>query len=454
MLRIIVSSVLTLVAVVATLVPVSAVSQFKLEKSIDIATVPAGFPVGFGLLTDGPRQYVAYYDQQRRMTIASRTTDSDTWQSTVLPTKVGWDSHNYITMAIDRDGHLHVSGNMHAEKLIYFRTEKPADITTLKRFSMTGKLEGRATYPRFLTDHNGTLVFTYRHGGSGNGINIYNKYDTRTRSWSRLFDAPLFDGEGKMNAYPSLPVLGPDGMFHTVWVWRDTPDCATNHHLSYARSKDLVHWESAFGQKVTLPIKLGNQALWVDPVPSGGGIINGGAKLTFDVNQQPMINYHKSDANGNMQIYVTRPEAGKWQRHLLTDWTKLVKFSGRGSMGFIGIRISGLSRVEPGVLTMSYRHRDYGSGYLVLDEKTLKPLDQKIDHVREYPAALNRVQSDFPGMHIRRAADMGTSGKNSVRYILQWETLGRNRDRARQPPLPEPSMLRLHQLTESEDPKK
>jgi hypothetical protein len=239
-------------------------------------------------------------------------------------------------------------------------------------------------------------------------------------------------------------------MFHTVWVWRDTPDCATNHHLSYARSKDLVHWESAFGQKVTLPMKLGNQALWVDPIPSGGGIINGGAKLTFDVNQQPMINYHKSDANGNMQIYVTRREAGRWVKHLLTDWTKPVKFSGGGSMGFIGIRISGLTRVKPGVLTMSYRHRDYGSGHLVLDEKTLKPFAKKIDRVREYPAALNRVQSDFPGMHIRRASDIGASGKKSVRYILQWETLGRNRDRARQPPLPGPNMLRLHQLTESE----
>jgi hypothetical protein len=321
MLKIILASISPLVF---TLAPVSAASQFKLEKSIDIATVPAGFPVGFCLLTDGARQYVAYYDHQRRMTIASRTVDSDTWQSKVLPTQVGWDSHNYITMAIDRDGHLHVSGNMHAVKLIYFRTEKPADITTLKRFSMTGKLEGRATYPRFMTDHNGTLIFTY----------------------------------------------------------------------------------------------------------------------------------HKSDANGNMQIYVTRREAGRWVKHLLTDWTKRVKFSGNGSMGFIGIRISGLSRVAPGVPTMSYRHRDYGTGHLVLDEKTLKPLDQKIDPVREYPAALNRVQSDFPGMHIRRASDIGTPGKNSVRYILQGETLGRNRDRARQAPLPGPSMLRLHQLTESEEPKK
>jgi hypothetical protein len=84
----------------------------------------------------------------------------------------------------------------------------------------------------------------------------------------------------------------------------------------------------------------------------------------------------------------------------------------------------------------------------------LKPLYRNFERVREYPAVLNRVQSDFPGMSIRRASDIGTPRKNSARYILQWETLGSNRDRARQLPLPRPSMLRLHKLTESEEPKK
>ncbi len=43
---------------------------------------------------------------------------------------------------------------------------------------------------------------------------------------------------------PQGPVRGPDGLFHVVWVWRDTPDRATNHHLSYARSRDLQRWET------------------------------------------------------------------------------------------------------------------------------------------------------------------------------------------------------------------
>ena len=420
-------------------------SQFTVEESLDIAEVPAGFPVRFCLLTAGKTQYVGYFDKDRRMTIASRATDSDEWQYQVLPSKIGWDSHNYITMAMDDNGHLHVSGNMHCVPLIYFRMEKPGDIATLRKLSMTGNNEKRCTYPEFMRDADNRLIFHYRDGGSGRGNEIYNVYDPNRKTWARLLDTPLTDGQGKMNAYMLGPLRGPDGFFHMIWVWRDTPDCATNHHLSHARSRDLIHWESAFGEKVDLPLILSERRLWVDPIPSGGGIINGGARLCFGQDNRPIVTYHKSDEDGNMQIYAARPENSKWVRHQLTDWDKPVKFSGRGSMGFIGIRISGLSQAEDGLLTMTYRHRDYGSGRLTIDEQMLRPV-KKINIVPEYPRQLNQVQSTFKGMGIRRAKDMGASESEGVQYILQWETLGRNRDRPRKPPLPQPSRLRLYKL--------
>jgi hypothetical protein len=349
-------------------------------------------------------------------------------------------------MAVDGDGHLHVTGNMHCVRLIYFRTETSGDITSLNQLNMTGEEEDRVTYPKFLTDQEGTLLFNYRNGNSGNGTRIWNKYDVATRRWSRLLETPLLDGEGRYNAYPLGPILGPDGWFHLVWVWRDTPDCATNHHLSHARSKNLVHWESTFGQKIELPMTLDESSLWVDPIPSGGGIINGCQQLTFDANHRPIVTYHKSDANGNMQIYAARPEGTEWSRHVLTDWQRPIEFGGRGSMGFIGIRISGLSHPEPGVLTLTYRHRDYGSGRLVIDEDSLSPMTRRIEVTPEYPQELNRIQSDFEGMGIRRATDIGGTMDDAVRYLLQWETLGTNHDRPRTPPLPEPSSLRLYKL--------
>ena len=122
-----------------------------------------------------------------------------------LPSKVGWDSHNYVTMALDATGNLHVSGNMHCVPLIYFRTSTPDDLATLQRCSMTGQNEQRCTYPRFLTDAGNNLLFTYRDGSSGNGQNFFNRYDPRQRTWEPFLDDPLFDGEHERNAYPSGP---------------------------------------------------------------------------------------------------------------------------------------------------------------------------------------------------------------------------------------------------------
>ncbi len=424
----------------------AAASGLAVSETLWISKVPSEFPVRFDLLTTPDHQYVAFYDADRNMTVAARALDSAEWVYQKLPSRIVWDSHNYDTMALDSAGHLHVSGNMHCVPLVYFRTEQPGDITSLKPAKMTGRLEDRVTYPRFLNDHEGRLIFTCRHGGSGNGINLFNRYDAKTQTWSRLLDTPLFDGEGSRNAYPAGPTRGPDGWFHVHWVWRDTPDCATNQHLSYARSRDLIHWESVFGETIELPVRYGQAALLVDPIPAGGGIINGGHHMGFDAENKPVIVYHKSDADGNMQIYAARPQGGKWKRSALTKWKHAVPFSGGGSMPFIGIRISDMRKTGPDVFSLNYRHKDHGTGSLSFDARTLDLSDKPIPPTAGLPPALRKIESDFPGMGIRRAGDSGSCGTPGVRYFLQWETLSPNRDRPRQPPLPAPSTLRLHKV--------
>ncbi len=135
---------------------------WRVAERVDIETVPSWFPVGFSLLTHGQRQYVAYYDAKHQMTVGVRTLGQRQWHSVKLDSKVGWDSHNSITMAVDGNGELHVSGNMHCVPLVYFRTDSPGDIATLKRLPMIGEDEKRCTYPHFLFDAAGRLVFDYR----------------------------------------------------------------------------------------------------------------------------------------------------------------------------------------------------------------------------------------------------------------------------------------------------
>lgn len=426
---------------------VAATATYRIAETQDIDSVPSWFPVGFCLLTHDDRQYVAYYNELHQMIAARRRLGEREWQRVELPSKVGWDSHNYVTMAVDSAGHIHMSGNMHCVPLVYFRTRKPGDIATFERLAMTGEEEQRCTYPRFLNDADGNLLFTYRDGGSGNGRRFFNGYDVATGTWSRFLDSPLFEGEGKRNAYPRGPTKGPDGLFHVVWVWRDTPDCATNHHLSYARSRDLKNWETAAGKPVNVPLTLRQSELCVDPIPSGGGIINGCERLAFDSDHRPMISYHKLDENGHMQVYVARFEQRRWRRRPVTAWDKNITFGGRGAMPFIGIRISGLRRVEPGTFSIKYRHRDYGSGQIVVGEETLEPLDRDVVVPPEYPERLTKPTIAWEGISVRIVGDLAETSDSDTKHVLRWETLGAFHDRPRQPPLPPPSVLKLVTLT-------
>ena len=454
--------------------PGVAADVYRVVDQIEIDTVPSWFPVGFSLLTRGDQQYVAYYNAQHQLVVARRALNQRQWDKAELPTKVGWDSHNYVTMAMDSAGDLHLAGNMHGVPLIYFRAQAPGihdpEPTSPKtgqapgihdpepvpfsgrfeRLPMTGQDEQRCTYPRFLFDTDGRLLFMYRNGGSGNGRRFVNAYDERSKTWTRFLDTPMFDGENERNAYPQGPTRGPDGLFHMVWVWRDTPDCATNHYLSYARSRDLKHWENVAGQAVPLPFRLAHREVVVDPIPPGGGIINGCERLAFDAANRPVIAYHKSDANGHMQIYVARFEDDRWQIRAVTDWKKSIDFGGGGAMPFIGIRLSALTRWEDDLFTLNYRHRDYGSGRIVLDQATLQPVDRTVNVPAELPRELGRPTIDFPGTEVKTAADVGQAPDADTKYLLRWETLEANRDRPRQPPLPPPSTLRLIELRRGE----
>jgi len=426
--------------------PCMVLGQDRVVECLDISKVWPGHPVGFCLLTCGDRQYVAYYDADRQMTVASRHIGSRTWRYQQLDSRVGWDSHNYITMAVDDAGCLHLAGNMHCVPLIYFRTEKPGDITTFKRVSqMTGENEKRCTYPVFIKGAGGELIFRYRDGGSGNGIEIYNVYDTKTRKWKRLLDTPLTDGQGRMNAYPRGPVRGPDGCFHLSWIWRDTPDCRTNHDLSYARSRDLIHWQTAAGRAIDLPITIETPGVVVDPIPAKGGLLNGTGSVGFDSKGRVLIAYHKFDADGLTQAYVARWQDGKWQICRVSDWDWRWYFSGRGSINR-AISVGTVKPLSRGLLSLSYRHEKNGSGVWILDEETLRVVKTTAPE-RRWPRHLSKVESDFDGMRVRWAFDLGACGEKAVKYVLRWETLGRNRDRPRTGPLPEPGMLRLYKLT-------
>ena len=426
----------------------------KIIETIKVDKVWAGHPVGFALLTNGNRQYIAYYNANRNMVVGQRNLSDKEFSLFVLPatsretaggtsTVLGWDSHNSVTLGIDKDGYIHLAGNMHVHPLTYFKSSKPWDITTLvQQMSMVGSNENRCTYPHFMNTREGELIFHYRDGGSGNGNEIYNIYSCESKSWKRLLDTPLTDGQGLMNAYQTQPTLLSDNWYHVYWVWRDTPDCSTNHDLSYIKSPDLKNWFNAFGEPVKLPVTIENKSVVVDPIPVKGGIINLAASLCFDKNNKPLFAYHKYDEAGNLQFYVAWMNGKKWEHKKITDWNYRWEFSGGGSINS-EVRVGSFVNRGDGFYELGYSHIKYGEGTFLLDKnlnicgKVLKP-----------QPAVNAMttESDFPGLQVRTAGDLGKAGEKGIRYMLKWETLPANRDKAWPEPWPAPSQLYLYKL--------
>ncbi len=257
-----------------------------------------------------------------------------------------------------------------------------------------------------------------------------------------MLDVPLTDGQGLMNAYQTQPTLLEDDWYHVYWVWRDTPDCETNHDLSYMKSPDLITWFDAFGEKIKLPATLNRPSLIVDPIPPGGGIINLAAKLCLDENNNPIFVYHKYDSIGNLQLYTAHIDDEKWIYTQVTNWDYRWEFSGRGSIN-VEFRLKGFNKRNDGNYEIDYWHIKYGKGTILLNNKF-----EKIGAITK-PASLGsglEIEGDFKGLLIKTCGDLGQTNEENFRYILKWETLNSNRDRPRPKPWPKPSRLILYKL--------
>ncbi|MEZ4905277.1 MAG: BNR repeat-containing protein [Spirosomataceae bacterium] len=422
-------------------------AQINIVSVVAVDSVIADFPVNFSAISAKNWQFVAYYNKDRNLTVASRKIPEKRWNYKILPTKVGWDNHNYITMAFDRDYNIHVSGNMHADTMKYFKTTKPLDISTFERVLPLVNIadELRSTYPNFMKDAQNRLIFTYRKGGSGNGNTISNYYDEQKGKFSRLTDAPLFDGLNEMSAYIKGPTLGPDGLFHLLWVWRDTPDAETNHDLSYARSKDLIHWETAAGERVTLPITPHKKQFTIDPVPPMGGAINGGNALFFD-QKQPIVCYHKYDENGKHQLYLSKFMDGKWRITKVTNWDFRWSFSGSGSLTS-ELKILSASLKDNNTIEIEYWQSKNGFGRVLVDATSLTPLEDKPVENPENKLFTTELMKPTRSESSVKWLKIPNSDNAKSYFAFRWEAMGIRRFYEKREKPVQPFLMQLYEFS-------
>ena len=131
----------------------------------------------------------------------------------------------------------------------------------------------------------------------------------------------------------------------------------------------------------------------------------------------------------------------------MSEWKHRFAPEGRGTLPKVDIRLGAVQPGAAGELRLPFGHVKEGSGTLVLDEASLAVL--RVDPAtRRFPSSLSKVESAVAGMRARFADDSGASEVSGERFFLRWETLGANRDRAREQPWPPPTQLRVIRMAD------
>jgi hypothetical protein len=282
------------------------------------------------VVSRGETQYVAFYDAGARMVLAKRRLGTTLWELRRTPyTGDAADAHWSISIAVDGRGFLHVVWNQHDSPLQYCRGTRPGSLELSARTAMLGEKEGRVTYPEFYALPGGDLLFLYRDGASGGGNLVLNRYDVKTGRWARLQDR-LIDGEGERNAYWQAFVDG-RGTIHLSWVWRETPDVATNHDLCYAKSEDGGRtWRKSTGEPYRLPVTAAN-AEYVRRIPQGSELINQTSMTVTGRGRPYIVTYWRPAGTEVPQYQLVYHDGRGWRTIQVTRRTTPFSLSGRGT---------------------------------------------------------------------------------------------------------------------------
>jgi hypothetical protein len=219
--------------------------------------------------------YYVYVNQQLKTLIVKKSSDGTVSKNVIFEETDSDPWHNGASVGIDRNGYIHVAGNMHHSPFNHPKTgnpyyefawqyvvsDKPEDISS---FKFVGDDESQTipgtwiTYPSFARDQNGVLFITFRHRvkfdtGWSPGIMAaaIARYDADARIWVMLGGTDYAhgvktffwnDSGAEGTAYqPYRPRIffDRDNRMHVTWVMDDGNGASGYHtHVLYAYSDD------------------------------------------------------------------------------------------------------------------------------------------------------------------------------------------------------------------------
>lgn len=282
------------------------------------------------LTTFKDTQFIAFYNNDQQLVLGKRKTGAAKWQLKVTPYKGdATDAHRAISIIADGKGYLHISWDHHGNALNYCKSIKPYSLELTDRLPMTGIKENKVTYPEFYDLPDGGLLFLYRDGASGNGDLLLNRYDVKTQKWEQV-QSNLISGEGRRNAYWQM-ATDKLGTIHLSWVWRESPDVASNHDMCYAQSNDGGKtWQKSTGEKYTLPITIAT-AEYAARIPQKSELINTTSIVADDTGHPYIATYWKDAGTDIPQYHIIYNNGIKWITTQITDRKTPFTLSGSGT---------------------------------------------------------------------------------------------------------------------------
>lgn len=313
------------------------------------------------LVTFKNTQFAAYYDVDQYLVVAKRNINKKEWEVLRSAYKAdAGDAHKSISIMVDDKGYLHVAWGQHNNGLNYVRSITAGSLTLGTPEAMLGTKENKVSYPEFYKLANGTLLFMYRDGGSGNGNLMINSYNPGTKKWQRIQDN-LIDGEGKRNAYWQT-AIDDKGTIHLSWVWRESPDVSSNHDLCYARSKDGgLSWENAAGLAYQLPIHHKN-AEYAAMIPQKTELINQTSMFADEAGNPYIAGYWKDKGSAAPQYHLVYHDGESWQVNALDFRTTDFTLSGVGTKRIPISRPQVVAWKSEGLLNVALIFRDLERG--------------------------------------------------------------------------------------------
>lgn len=253
--------------------------------------------------------YYVYVTRQLRTLIVKKSSDGSISKSVIFEETDRNPWYNGASVCVDRDGYIHVAGNMHHSPFNHPKTgnpyyeyawqyvvsDKPEDISS---FSFVGDDQTRTipgtwiTYPSFARDPNGVLYVAFRHRikfGTGWSPGILAaaiaRYDSDAKVWVMLggthyphrkktffWNNSGADGTAYQPYRPRI-FFDRHNRMHVTWVVDDGNGSSGYHtHVLYAFSDDGGDtFKRADGSRYeTLPITLANADVVVGPEWTGG----------------------------------------------------------------------------------------------------------------------------------------------------------------------------------------